>query len=268
MKRVFLCCAVLLACLMAVASPAVSLAVPATPTLVSPANDAVVTGTTVTFEWGSVVGAVSYRIIVSTSTNVLDTTKYKCNVAGTDTTHVDSGYPDNGTKYYWWVWAYASDGSQSAWAQVSANGRTFTTSIGTYASVSITAPGALSLGTFKGEEWNITYSATSGSVEVTPGTSKLTDWVVTAKAATPNMKAGTIALKEYLLIGWDGINYKIANGGDGMVNGTAGPYSGTLTLSGSTPTKDFDFYGKQWVHTDDLPGDYTIAITFTATCTA
>jgi hypothetical protein len=68
---------------------------------------------------------------VSTSTNILDTTKYKCNVdlvdlgSGLPTSYADSGYPANGTKYYWWVWAYNADGSSSAWAQVSANGRWF-----------------------------------------------------------------------------------------------------------------------------------------------
>ena len=104
-------------------------AAPAAPTLVSPANDATVTGTSVTFEWGSVVEAAKYRLLVSTSTNTLDTTKYKCNVDLVDeatTTYVDPGYPANGTKYYWWVWAYAADGSASAWTQVSALGRNFT----------------------------------------------------------------------------------------------------------------------------------------------
>ena len=66
---------------------------------------------------------------MSTSSNVVDTTKYKCNVPLTDTFYDGTGYPANGTKYYWWVWAYAADGSQSAWAQVSANGRWFTSTV-------------------------------------------------------------------------------------------------------------------------------------------
>ena len=92
-------------------------------------NAASVSGTSVPFEWGAVAGAVKYKLLVSTSTNILDTTKYKRNidlVGETTTTYVDTGYPANGTKYYWWVWAYAADGSSSAWAQVSANGRSFT----------------------------------------------------------------------------------------------------------------------------------------------
>ena len=32
----------------------------------------------------------------------------------------------DGTKYYWWVWAYHADGTQSLWSEVSANGRWFT----------------------------------------------------------------------------------------------------------------------------------------------
>jgi hypothetical protein len=103
-----------------------------TPTLVSPGNGASVSGTSVAFEWSVVSGAVKYKLLVSTSTNILDTTKYKRNIdlvdsgSGLPTTYVDTGYPANGTKYYWWVWAYAADGTSSLWAQVSANGRNFT----------------------------------------------------------------------------------------------------------------------------------------------
>ena len=81
------------------------------------------------FEWSAVADAVSYRLMVSTSTNVVDTTKYKANTytaSGAITSYDDTGYPANGTKYYWWVWAYHADGSQSLWSEVSANGRSFT----------------------------------------------------------------------------------------------------------------------------------------------
>ena len=50
-----------------------------TPTLVSPANGATVSGASVSFEWSAVADAVNYRLLVSTSTNILDTTKYKRN---------------------------------------------------------------------------------------------------------------------------------------------------------------------------------------------
>ena len=135
------------------------------------------------------------------------------------------------------------------------------------ASVKVTAPGALAFGTFESGKFNIGSSPTMGKVEVTPGTSKLTDWVLKAQAATPNMKSGVNILQDYLLISFDGTWYKIANGGDGSVQGT-GPYSGTLQITGSDASHNFDFYGKQWVRADDLPGIYTLSITFTATCTA
>ena len=68
-----------------------------------------------------------YKLLVSTSTNIMDTTKYKCNVnvgSGDITTYVDTGCPA-GYKYYWWVWAYNSDGSYSLWSEISANSHWF-----------------------------------------------------------------------------------------------------------------------------------------------
>jgi hypothetical protein len=98
----------------------------AAPALLSPVGVAV-PGTSVTFEWSPVAGAANYRLMVSTSTNPMDTTKRKISVlVGNVTTYVDTGYPANGTTYYWWVWAYVDDGSQSVWAEVSANMRSFT----------------------------------------------------------------------------------------------------------------------------------------------
>jgi len=101
----------------------------AAPALVSPANGASVSGTSVSFEWSPVSGAVSYKLLVSRSASILDTTKYKCNVdlVGEATvTYIDTGYPANGTRYYWWVWAYNAEEVPSLWAEVSANGRNFT----------------------------------------------------------------------------------------------------------------------------------------------
>jgi len=72
---------------------------------------------------------VKYKLLVSTSTNILDTTKYKRKidlVGETTTTYVDTGYPANGTKYDWWVWPMLLMAVSSPWAQVSANGRNFT----------------------------------------------------------------------------------------------------------------------------------------------
>ena len=100
-----------------------------TPTLVSPTNGTSVSGTSVTFQWSTVPDAVNYKLIVSTSSDIADTTKYKRNVmtgSGAITSYPDTGYTGQGTKYYWWVWAYAADNTYSLWTQVSANGRNFT----------------------------------------------------------------------------------------------------------------------------------------------
>jgi len=36
---------------------------------------------------------------------------------GNVTGYTDTGYPGNGTKYYWWVWAVNASGVQSAWSE-------------------------------------------------------------------------------------------------------------------------------------------------------
>jgi hypothetical protein len=103
-----------------------------TATLILPDNAGQVVGASVTFQWSAVPGAVKYKLLVSTSTNILDATKYKRNIdlvdlgSGLPTSYIDMGYSGQGTKYYWWVWAYALDGTSSLWSQVSANGRNFT----------------------------------------------------------------------------------------------------------------------------------------------
>jgi PKD repeat protein/sporulation protein YlmC with PRC-barrel domain len=153
---------------------------PATPSLVSPAKGTSVSGTSVTFEWGSVPGAVKYKLLVSTSTNILDTTKYKRNVdlvdlgSGLPTSYIDTGYPANGTKYYWWVWAYAADGSSSVWSQVSANGRDFTSmpSVGTPTLVSPTI-GALVSGTSVTFQWGSVPGAVKYKLVVSTSTNIL-----------------------------------------------------------------------------------------------
>jgi hypothetical protein len=129
---------------------------PAAPTLVSPANGASVPAKTVSFDWDSVLGAVKYKLVVSISTNILATNNYKFNVylvGEATTTYVDTGYRANGEKYYWWVWAYAADGSCSVWSEVSANGRSFTCGIGTPSLVS-PANGATVTGTSVAFQWS------------------------------------------------------------------------------------------------------------------
>ena len=101
----------------------------------------------------------------------------------------------------------------------------------TTASISLTAPSAILLGNFKAG-WNTGNSTASGSVTVTPGTSGLTNWTVTAQSASAYMTSGSTSLSDYLLIGTSNSGpWFIANGGTGTVEGTS--YSGALTYTGS-----------------------------------
>jgi hypothetical protein len=99
---------------------------PVAPALLSPAGRSAVVGSSVTFEWGSVPGAVDYMLIVSTSPKMSDEASHKLSErAGNTTAYTDAGYEGNGTKYYWWVVAYAADGRSSLLVHVEANGRWF-----------------------------------------------------------------------------------------------------------------------------------------------
>jgi hypothetical protein len=96
--------------------------VPTAPTLLSPANGAYAAGTSITYRWNASAWATSYKLTVSTSSNPLDTSKYKTNtVLGNVTQYTDTGYPNTGTKYYWWVNACNSSGCAPQ-AEVNANG--------------------------------------------------------------------------------------------------------------------------------------------------
>jgi subtilisin family serine protease len=86
------------------ASAAVSSAMAqTTPTLISPANSANVSGTSVTYTWSAVSGATSYALYISTTSN-FSSIKYNVVTSGTSVT--DTGYLNNGTVYYWEVFAY------------------------------------------------------------------------------------------------------------------------------------------------------------------
>jgi hypothetical protein len=137
------------------------------PALLAPAKGEGVVGSEVAFEWEGVEGAVKYKLLVTTSTKILDTTKHKCNVdlidvgGGLPTTYVDTGYPANGTKYYWWVWAYNAEGGLSTWSEVKANGRDFINS------PSISAPALLAPakgGAVAGSEVAFEWEAVEGAV--------------------------------------------------------------------------------------------------------
>ena len=72
---------------------------PPAPTLMSPANNAMVVDTSVTFVWESIPGATSYILIVNTVDSPLSgTRKFSGYVGGTQ--YTDTGYPNNGIGGY------------------------------------------------------------------------------------------------------------------------------------------------------------------------
>ncbi|RLC94527.1 MAG: hypothetical protein DRI39_02540, partial [Chloroflexi bacterium] len=93
------------------------------PTLLSPGDGAAVAGDSVAYEWTAIAGATNYRLIVSTDPRLWYEPGRKAVIdVGDVTTHVDTGYPGDGTRYYWWVFAQASDGTWSSYSDVDANG--------------------------------------------------------------------------------------------------------------------------------------------------
>jgi hypothetical protein len=98
---------------------------PSAPTLLSPGNVTVVSGTSINYQWSAVPGATSYWITISTSSNPNDTSKYKySNGVGNVIQYNNTGYPNNGTTYYWWVAACTSAG-WTPQSQILANGFSF-----------------------------------------------------------------------------------------------------------------------------------------------
>jgi hypothetical protein len=65
-------------------------------------------------------------LIVSTSPDTSDEAGHKFKERlGNVTAYTDAGYGGDGTKYWWWVFAYAADGRGSLLSQVEANGKWF-----------------------------------------------------------------------------------------------------------------------------------------------
>jgi thermitase len=108
-----------------VPTPTPSPAVPSAPTLLSPGNGAVVPGTSITYKWSASAGATNYFLVVSTSSDSSDRSKYKyCGFLGNVLQYTNTGYPNNGATYYWWVSAGNALGWSSA-SQVASNGSSF-----------------------------------------------------------------------------------------------------------------------------------------------
>jgi hypothetical protein len=98
---------------------------PLPPTLVYPGNGTSVSGTFITYKWNASAGATYYFLLVSTSGNSSDTSKYKyANYVGNVLQYTNTAYPNNGTTYYWWVNACNTLGCAPS-SQWSANGYWF-----------------------------------------------------------------------------------------------------------------------------------------------
>jgi hypothetical protein len=131
----------------------------------------------------------------------------------------------------------------------------------TIASVTITAPSAINFGNFVLGE-NTATSATPGSLVVTPGTSGITAWTVTAQSLAPYASGQMwsddasrfldtrliITLATWAQQGWADVG---------------------VTLTGATASDSVPFNAKQTIVMADTAkaGAYTITITFTASCT-
>lgn len=105
-------------------TPTPSSSKPSAPTLLSPNNAVVIFSPTITFQWDPVVEATSYSLVVTSDpTASMKTAKFNANV-GLVTEKTLSGFPQDGTSFYWWVWAINAAG-QSSWPDVHSNGRNF-----------------------------------------------------------------------------------------------------------------------------------------------
>jgi bacillolysin len=89
--------------------------VPAAPVLSTPANGANVAATQVTFAWQAAAGATKYFLEVNTSSAWTSATR-KFYGPVTGTSKIVTGFPNNGTVYYWRMWA----GNTKGWSGASA----------------------------------------------------------------------------------------------------------------------------------------------------
>jgi hypothetical protein len=137
---------------------------PAAPTLVSPANGATVSGTSITYVWNASATATNYWLTVSTDPTGADATKIKFSgTVGNVLQYTNTGYPNNGTTYYWWVSAYNSGGGWSPQSEVSANRFSFVNYTPPPAAPTLLSPanGATVSGTSITYVWNASATATN-----------------------------------------------------------------------------------------------------------
>jgi C1A family cysteine protease len=85
---------------------------PETPTLISPVDGATFAGTSPTFQWSAPSGATYYWLEVNRDPNWGEGTRFYYGAVSANSMRL-TGFPSNGTTYYWRVWA-ANDGGWSA----------------------------------------------------------------------------------------------------------------------------------------------------------
>jgi uncharacterized protein YegP (UPF0339 family) len=81
--------------------------IPVAPTLLSPANDAIVPGFQISFQWNAVTGANKYELEVVDKSNSAYVTK---SILGDVTSSLERGFPNDASNYKWRVRAGSSEG--------------------------------------------------------------------------------------------------------------------------------------------------------------
>jgi hypothetical protein len=139
------------------------IAAPATPTLVSPANNATGISTTPTLSWNTADRATTYQVQISTVSNFNTTVVDEDNISTTSYTVVTP--LQNSTQYYWRVKAI-NIGGESNWSAA----RTFTTIIAAPAAPLLVSPvdEATNVEINPTFEWNAVATATEYQLQVAP----------------------------------------------------------------------------------------------------
>jgi len=141
-------------------SPAMA-AVPSPPTLSSPVG-VTVTGTSILFEWNPSAGATWYYLRVSTNPDQGVTSAYFwSDLVGDVQTKTLTGFPDDHTTYYWWVFAGNAEGGNTR-AEVEPYGRSFINGVPVPPPPTLSSPddGAMVPGASIDFEWNASVDAT------------------------------------------------------------------------------------------------------------
>jgi hypothetical protein len=168
-------------------------AIPGVPTLTAPANNATGVALTPNLTWGSVTGAVSYEVQVSTSTTFATTVFDLSGI--TVTTQAITPALANGTVYYWRANA-TNAGGASGWTAA----MSFTTIVAAPSAPVLTAPasGATGVAVSPTLSWTAATGAASYEVQVSTSSAFTTTVfdqagiTATSQAVTPALANGTV----------------------------------------------------------------------------